>query len=679
MIAHTVPPSTKVRGRLGLPILPGNPTPRSAIRSPHVAAFVVAWALSGFAHAASLQLEKTPIILGQTESVGVTIEIDEPDGADVRPLRLAVNVGSFAPVQRLSAGHYKTTYTPPSTKFPQVALVAVWRETGADAPIEFLRIPLLGAAKLPIGARRGAKVSVVVGEQTFGPVVVERDGQVEVPIIVAPGVAEAELRVREPNGNALTKKLPVEVPPYNRLTAALVPHAIVANGENQARLDIHYDRAESGMSASRVKVSASVGAVTFERGTEGRFVYWYRPPAGLGAASVDFTVSVEGDKAAKAQAKLRLGITAPARVVVRPPAKALRADGTSKEPVQVIVLDNEGLGLPDQKVSLSANAADVADLEYKGNGVYEALYTAPSAFPAGGLVQFVAALPAPDGSQLQGVANYLVSASALPKQATFHLAPTPIPADGRTSAELRLDVRDEAGLPLPGAKLLAVASHGTLGPLTDDGEGRYRATYTAPTDIPDGDTLIRVVDTSGAFEQRVTVPMREDPRRFLIGVRGGFVHSLGDLVGPRVGADLSVPLQAGPVLLWFSLVGQAGQATQTVSGASLSTKSDLLFIPVSGRVAGEVFATRRLALQVGVGGGATWARYSTTLTGERTTAWGPSALGFVGATLSVGPGHFFLEAGYTWAPVTWAPVSAVGFRVETGGIGAAAGYRLGIF
>lgn len=626
--------------------------------------------------AASLQLEKAPLVLGQTESVGVTIEIDEAAGAELRPLRLAVNVGSFSPVQRLAAGKYRAIYTPPSTRFPQVALVAVWRETGPEAPIEFLRIPLYGSTKLPVGARRNSKVTVIIGEDHYGPVKVDADGQIDVPIIVPPGVLDAELRVREPNGNALTRRLPVDIPPYNRVTAALVPHAIVADGQAQARLDVLYDLAEAGMRESRIKVTASVGAVTFERATHGRFVYWYRPPAGVSASAVEFNVTVEGDSRSKAQARLKLGLTPAARVVVRPPAKALKADGVARDKVAVVVLDNEGLGLPDQKVALAANGVPLQGLRYQGNGIYEMEYVAPSAFPPGGLVQFTATAPAADGAPLEGVANYLVSATALPRELSFRLTPSPIPADGRAGAELHLDVRDEAGLPLPGAHLVAVASHGTLGPLADDGQGRYHATYTAPASIPEGETLVRVVDSSGSFEQRIPVPMREDPRRFLIGLRGGFVHSLSDLYGARGGVDLSVPVRAGPVLLWFSVVGQVGYATQKLADATgqLSSSSELLFVPLTGRLAVELVATRRLALQLGAGGGVTWARYSTTLTGERTQAFGPSALGFVAGTLSVGPGHFFLELGYTWAPV-----SGAGFRAETGGVGAFLGYRLGVF
>jgi hypothetical protein len=74
--------------------------------------------------AASLSLERSPIVLGRTESVAVTFKVDEPAGTEDRPLRLSVNVGSFGEISRLGPGTYRAVYVPPATRFPQVALVA---------------------------------------------------------------------------------------------------------------------------------------------------------------------------------------------------------------------------------------------------------------------------------------------------------------------------------------------------------------------------------------------------------------------------------------------------------------------------------------------------------------------------------------------------------------------------
>jgi hypothetical protein len=631
---------------------------------------IVASLVAASAHAASLALDKQPVLLGKTESVGVTFTIDEPPGADVRPLRIAVNVGTFSPVQRLGPGKYKATYVPPPTRFPQVALIAVWRESGPEAPIDFLRIPLYGSTKLPVGAKPHSEITAEVGELSFGPVKVDADGHIEVPISVPPNLRDVAVKVKEPKGGLANKKIAIEVPPYNRVTAALVPHAIVSDGQSEARLDVFYDLGGAGLDASRVKVTASSGEARLEKAEHGRYVYRYRPPAAATVPNVEFTVTVAGDPTSKATATLQLGQPPPDKLVVRPPQQKLRADGTSKAKVEVIVFDETGLGLSGQEVRVAANGAGLGLATYRGNGLYEFDFTAPAEYPAGGLMQFVAT-----DDKLTGAANYQLIAPSAPSEVTARVVPDPIPADGRTDAVVRFDVRDAAGLPLTGAKLLAVASHGTLGPLEDEGDGRYVAHLQAPDGVPDGPALIRVVDSTGTFEQKVELPMRENPGRFLIGLRGGFTHSLQDLLGPRVGLDLSLALHAGPVMLWLSALAQGGLAQQTVTDptGTLSSKSQLWFVPLQLRLAAELWAGRRLSVLLGAGGGATWARYATTLTGLTSVAWGPSAGGFVGLNLAAGPGHFFLELGYTWAPV-----SGDAFRVETGGIGVAVGYRLGV-
>ncbi len=628
----------------------------------------VAVLFAASAHAASLALDKQPVLLGKTESVGVTITLDEPQGAEVRPLRVAVNVGSFSPVQRKGPGKYTTTYVPPTTRFPQVALVAVWRETGPEAPIEFLRIPLYGSTKLPVGAKPGSEVTAEVGDLSFGPMKVDSDGRVDVPISVPPGLRDVAVKVKDPRGGIGNKKIGIEVPPYNRVTAALVPHAIVADGASEARLDVFYDLGGADVPPSRIKVSATIGEVRLERAESGRYVYRYRPPSGATAANVEFNVSVNGDATAKAAATLMLGQPPPDKIVLRPPQQKLRADGASKAKVEVIVFDEAGLGVANQQVRVAANGVGLGLPTYRGNGLYEFDYVAPAEFPAGGLVQFVAT-----DDKLSGAANYQLVAPSAPSEVTARVVPDPIPADGHTDAVVHFDVRDAAGLPLTGAKLLAVASHGTLGPLTEDGEGRYSAHLQAPEGVPDGKALIRLVDSTGSFEQKVELPMREDPKRLLIGVRGGFTHSLQELMGARGGLDLSVSARLGPVLVWLSALAQVGLAQQSITVGELSTKSQVWFVPLQARVAAELWAGRRLSVLLGAGGGATWARYSTTLTGLISSAWGANVGGFVGLNLAAGPGHLFLEAGYTYSPVV-----GEGFRVEAGGVGVSLGYRLGV-
>lgn len=628
--------------------------------------------------AASISLDRGPVVLGRTESVGVTLAVEEPPAAADRPLRVSVNVGTFSEVTRTDPGRYRSIYTPPKTLHPQVALVAVWRETGAEAPIEFLRVPLYGSMTVPVTARPHVEVKVEVAIDSFGPVITDAKGRAQVPILVPPGVFEATVAAKEKDGALVRRPVRLKVPPYNRLTAALVPHAVVADGNAWARLEVFYDQVGSETPADRVKVVSSQGGAVLTRAYRSRYVYRYVPPAGATAKSAHFSVTVEGDPTSTASAAIALGLPAAARLVVRPPERPIPADGRSTAPMTAFVFDATGLGLPGLSVKATANGQSLAVPVDRGDGQYEFAYIAPPTYPPGGLVRFSVTGLGSVGPAVTATANYQLQAAAAPRSLTARLTPSPVPADGWTEAILSLDVRDGAGMPLQGAQLMLVASHGRLGQLARAADGTYQATYVAPERPPEGDTLVRVVDATGSFEQSVAIPLRHDPGRFLLGVRAGANHSLRSRIGPRVGLDVWMPWRVGSQVFTFGVSGTVGLATLPLADdtGTLSLTAESVYVPIAARIAWEALAGRRLAGYLGAGGIAAFARFWIQASGVEAQRWGFGALGFAQAALSVGPGQLFVDVS-----LGWAPVSALNgdFSLNTGGLGVEAGYRLAIF
>jgi hypothetical protein len=344
--------------------------------------------------------------------------------------------------------------------------------------------------------------------------------------------------------------------------------------------------------------------------------------------------------------------------------------------VSVLAFDATGLGLAAQPIEVTGNGRPLEGLTYLGNGLYQVPFVAPDRYPAGGLVQFVASVTGEGGAPVTTAANYQLQAVAAARAVSGHFSPDPVPTDGRTEARLSLEVRDGAGLPLTGARLTVIPTHGSVGKLTELGEGRYETSFVPPPSMPDEDPRVRVVDLTGGFEDSVLVPVRADPHRLLLGVRGGVTYSLGDQFSPRVGADLWVPFRAGNTGMGVGLTGQYASASQTVRDTSgaFSSRSLATYLPITARFGVELFAGRRVSLLVGAGGQATYAIYETTLTATRSTAWGFGALGFAALGVALGPGLGFVELGYAWAPVN----KAQAFHLEAGGLALELGYRFGV-
>jgi hypothetical protein len=652
----------------------GDPAHGLAARA--AAAFLVSAALAaaGDARAASIRLEGA-VVLGRTESAPVAIVVDEPAVEAEQPLRLSVNVGSFSEPTRVSPGRYTAVYVPPRTRYPQVALVAVWRETGPEAPIEFLRIPLFGTTRIQVTAAPRALVRVRAGFEEFGPVRANRRGRAEVPITVAPGVSQCDVVIAEPGAAPVTKRLPVEVPPYNRLTAALVPHAIVADGRSRVRLEVLYDLGGADVPPDRIRVRPSVGTVSFRSASGGRYTYEYVAPAGTAARSATFAVSVAGDPTAAAAATLTLGLPPPERVIVTPPPTSVAASGETTA-AAALVLDAAGMGLPGLHLSASANGEALPPAVDRGGGRYELPFRAPATYPPGGLVQLYVNAQGPDGAQVTGTANWQLEAPPVPRSLAARIVPSPVPADGRTEATVSFDVRDAAGMPLPRAELIAVASHGTVGKVRERGGGLYEVRYVGPARLPDGESVLRVVDGSGTLDRTLRLPLREPPRRVLLGLGGGYARSPGAASGPRATADLWAPFRIGGAVLGAGVSASYGTAEQTVSDASgtLRSVTRAEFVPVALRLGWELAAGRRASLTVGAGGVAAFGRFESSLASATEAGWAPGWLAFAGGAWALGPGHAFVEASFGSAVI-----ETDRYRLDPGGLSATVGYRVAVF
>lgn len=624
--------------------------------------------LASAAEPASISFDQDPIVLGRTEAATATILAEETPGTEDRPLRVSVNVGAFGEVKRVAPGRYEAVYRPPETRFPQFAFVAVGRELGPDAPIEFLRVPLFGATRLPVDTRAGSEVSVEVAGRTYGPVKASARGHATVPILVPPGVREGLIVAKDVKGVVTQRKVLVGDNAYNRLTAHVVPHAVVANGRDRARLEVSYDL-EREVAPAELAVTVSEGQLTFESRVGNRFVYGYVAPVTSAAKTARFSVTVATDKAAHATTGVDLGLPDPSRVVVRPPAKAVPA--RSSAPFSLLVLDSEGLGVPAARVSVTCDGRPLASPTFVGAGVYEATLVTPDAYPASGTVELRATVEGGSGRPVEGVATYRLEP---PRTLTAQLFPDPVPADGATEAQLTLELRDGTGAPVTGAHLTLAPSHGQLRASTELGQGLYRATWIPPTSIPPEGVTVTVAD-GVSLKQPVHLRLRPRLRHFFLGVRGGVAHSLTDLFTGRVGLEAYAPQRLFGRPVGLGLSATYSQVSRQVfdDEGDFSERVDASFVVAALRLSVEVISGERLSANAGLGPVLHWSLFRTS-SGARSSRLGPGALGFVGLTLELGPGQALADLSYTWAP---SPSGDL--RLQAGGLGLEVGYRLALF
>ncbi|MBI5067181.1 MAG: hypothetical protein HZB56_03000 [Deltaproteobacteria bacterium] len=259
--------------------------------------------------AATLEVEGAPLVLGRAEKVAVTIAVEEAEKAP--PLRVAVSTGSFSAPERVKPGLYRAEYTPPRSRFPQVALAALYRDDGKE--VELLRFPLHGVTRLPVKAEPGDQVAVEVEAQRFGPVAAGADGTAVVPLVVPPGAGEARVSIR--GASTTSRKVKLAAPEGNRLLAvALRP----GGPRGPVELVVAYD---GGASREHIRVEPSAGTAAHARSTGALHTFRWTPPQ-KAPAEVSFAVAVDGDATSRATAAIALAPPpAPRRPEPRPAGK----------------------------------------------------------------------------------------------------------------------------------------------------------------------------------------------------------------------------------------------------------------------------------------------------------------------------------------------------------------------
>jgi hypothetical protein len=205
--------------------------------------------------------------------------------------------------------------------------------------------------------------------------------------------------------------------------------------------------------------------------------------------------------------------------------------------------------------------------------------------------------------------------------------------------------------------------------------GVYQATYVAPAPAS-SDEVISLDQPQSGFQKELSIPLREDLRRLLVGVRLSLTHDLGDLVGARVGLDLWAPFRIRSAVFGSGLSASYARAAYTVRDptGALSTEVRADFVPVTARLAYEVYAGRRFSAALGAGVVATGAQFVAPDIGARDSGWGVGGLAFGTAGFRLGPGQLFLDLLFSSVAVRSGE-----FFLDAGGVGIEAGYRLGVF
>ena len=251
----------------------------------------------------------------------------------------------------------------------------------------------------------------------------------------------------------------------------------------------------------------------------------------------------------------------------------ITADGGSTSTVTVQLNDASGATITTggDAVSLETDLGSLSGLTDNANGSYTATLTAGT---TGGIATVTGYVNGMWINSSATVALANPSSTADPTNSTVAASPSSIPADGVSWAGVRVQLKDAFGtnLTVGGDAVLLTTDAGTLGTITDNGDGSYNAMLTASNAVETAlvsGTLNGVAMTSNSTVQFIT------PTSACSTIPTGIGANVG---GSLDSGDCDAPHRPGSFAELWRFDGAAGQVININLGDSTGTFDTYLFL-----------------------------------------------------------------------------------------------------
>ena len=499
--------------------------------------------------------------LGVDKEVDVLIDLSGPDAARFVPLRALATVGTLDTPLPGAPGHFTARYHPPADRFPQVALLVVELGAGTARLHCATRIALEGATLFPFHTSSGASVTMQVGDRQFGPVVADRQGHVEIPIDVPPGVRKAEARAVDKSGGARATEVDLQLPPFPRVLV-LAPASLEVGSFTEIIVSA-LDENGAPAPAGQLTLAASAGLAHPLGGPPGEARFLFEAPVHVGVGAVVLTAVAPGPSiAAGGRAELVIPLHA------APPSQL----SITSSDRWLIVGDPRPLSLSISSRDRFGNPASAANVFVRVDGRPTPVVVTPA-----GAATFSVLPPAKyDGREnvmVDATLGEVVAAQPLhvtggpPVRLTLEISGGRIVADGKRGTQLRVQAVDRNGTPTSVSGLSWETPQGRIREVRVPRDGEYLAEYVPErTREPHRETI--TVMASETLRADTSFEVTPPPVRVIAGARTGLFTNFGETVGPTAFVEGLAPLPVRRVHLSVGFAAGYLRGDVTTGGVS---------------------------------------------------------------------------------------------------------------
>jgi hypothetical protein len=589
------------------------------------------------------------LLLGTDVEVAVALDVRGPGAESFMPTRVQANVGTLEmPRAAGPPGHFIARYLPPPERYPQVALLVVELASGPRRLHVAARITLEGSTVVPFHTSPGATVTMRVAERSFGPVNADRQGRVEIPIRVPPGVRAGVARAVDHNGAARETEVDLQQAPFPRVLVLAPATLDVGSFSEIVLLGVEPDGTPAG--ANRLTLGASAGLLhPLGAGAAGEARFLFEAPRRLGSGAVALTALAAGPPASRTDTAVALRVGAPAQLAISPSTHKLVV--ASGETAKVAISAHDVFGNPTsaQGVEITVDGRP-GQIAIGAGGIGTLTVEAPAKFDGREKITIGAALGAIRASEELHVTG------GAPARLKIEVRDSQLVADGHRSTELRVQAVDRNGTPTAVPGLSWDTPEGRVRHVRMPRDGEYIAEYV-PDRIREPQRHVLAVMASQALRADAPLDVTPPPIRVVAAARVGLFYNLGHAVGPAAFVEAMRPLSVRRLPLLLG--GTVGYLSTVISGSGpepgTSAQLEIDEVPLLALARTRLPFATRFELSGELGAGMMLARTRlNTLTGEmgfdaNGSAYAPAIGGGADVALTLKPGRLVFGLRYLWS------------------------------
>jgi len=597
---------------------------------------------------ATLTPARARLLLGTDTEVAVNLEITGPEARSFTPMRVFATVGTLeTPRVSGAPGRFTARYLAPADRFPQVALLVVELGSGVRRIHATTRIALDGSTVFPFHTTAGTSVTMRVAGRQFGPVVADRQGRVEIPIQVPPGIRTAVARAVDHAGAVRETEVDLQLAPFPRLVV-LAPTALDAGSFAEiVVLAVEPDGAP--IAPGQLTMSASAGLLhPVGPGPSGEARFLFEAPRRVGSGALAITATAAGATPARADLAIPLRAGATARLVMTSSSDRLIVG--ARDTTRVTIIAQDKFGNPTSALGVAVAVDGVPRPTVAGiDGTASVTVAAPDKFDGHERITVDATL-----GNLRASETIRVTGGT-PARLTLAVRDARLVADGKQGTELRVLAIDRNGTPTVVPGLSWDTPDGRVRRVRVPRDGEYIAEYV-PDRTREAEQQTVGVMASQTLRANATLDVTPPPVRVVAEARAGLFYNLGHAAGPAVFVEAMRPWLIGrvPFLLGFTAGYLRGDVTGDGPAVMKTTRLETDQVPVMALIRARLPLATRFELGAEAVAGVSFARTKISAVAGNTgfeatgTARAPAVGGGGEVALALRPGRLVIGLRYLW-------------------------------